>query len=93
MLNLVYGDWVNDHVGVMCETGAVDVWVKGDYPMENLPIATLLHGDALGNARLFAASNKMLEALRNLENDDGAIPEFAWAMVQDAIKLATSGEV
>jgi hypothetical protein len=44
------------------------------------------------NARLIAAAPEMLEALRNLENDDGAIPAHAWALVQAAIAKATGGE-
>lgn len=45
-------------------------------------------------ARLFLAAPKMLEALKNLENDDGkAMPATAWAMVQDAIREAEEGEL
>lgn len=40
------------------------------------------------NARLISAAPDMLEALKNLENDDGAIPEHAWKMVQDVIRKA-----
>lgn len=39
-------------------------------------------------AKLTAAAPAMLEALENLENDDGSIPAHAWKIVQDAIKLA-----
>lgn len=41
------------------------------------------------NARLIAAAPDMLEALQNLENDDGIIPDHAWKLVQDAIAKAT----
>lgn len=34
------------------------------------------------------AHQKMLEALQNLENDDGIIPDHAWKLVQDAINCA-----
>lgn len=44
---------------------------------------------AEANARLIASAPDMLEALQNLENDDGSIPAHAWAMVQAAIKKAT----
>jgi hypothetical protein len=40
------------------------------------------------NARLIAAAPDLLEALNNLENDDGAIPEHAWKMVCAAIAKA-----
>ncbi len=42
------------------------------------------------NAKLFAAAPDLLEALQNLENDDGErMPATAWTMVQDAIAKAT----
>jgi hypothetical protein len=41
------------------------------------------------NARLMAAAPEMLEALKNLENDDGStMPPSAWKLVQDAIAKA-----
>ena len=40
------------------------------------------------NARLIAAAPDLLEALENLENDAGQIPQFAWDMVQEAIAKA-----
>ena len=44
---------------------------------------------ALANASLIAAAPDMLEALKNLENDDGkTMPASAWALVQDAIRKA-----
>ena len=39
-------------------------------------------------AELFAAAPDLLEALENLENDNGAIPDHAWQMVQKAIARA-----
>ena len=42
------------------------------------------------NAKLMAASPKMLEALQNLENDDNSIPYHAWKLVKDAINAAVS---
>lgn len=45
------------------------------------------------NARLIAAAPEMLEALQNIENDDGSIPEHAWQMIQNAITKATGEEV
>jgi hypothetical protein len=43
------------------------------------------------NARLIAAAPDLLEALENLENDNGAIPQHAWALAQAAIAKATGG--
>lgn len=48
--------------------------------------ASMAH--AIKVTHIVCASNQMLEALENLENDDGHIPEFAWKMVQDAIASA-----
>jgi len=42
------------------------------------------------NARLIAAAPELLEALRNLENDDGSIPAHAWNLIQAAISKAIS---
>jgi hypothetical protein len=44
------------------------------------------------NARLIAAAPDLLEALENLENDSGSIPDHAWQRVKAAIALAR-GEV
>lgn len=43
------------------------------------------------DASLIAAAPEMLEALENLENDNGAIPEHAWQMVQTSISKAKGG--
>lgn len=40
------------------------------------------------NARLIAAAPDLLEALENIENDDGHIPEKIWAMRNAAIAKA-----
>ena len=59
------------------------------------PICTMNTGwdeaEDAANARLVAAAPELLEALQNLENDDGRIPDHAWAMVQAAIAKATGG--
>lgn len=44
--------------------------------------------DAEANALLIAAAPELLEALENLENDDGSIPEHAWKLVKAAIAKA-----
>ena len=54
----------------------------------------LAFGDGDANARLIAAAPEMLEALKNLENDDGKrMPASAWALVQNAIRKAEGGNV
>ena len=40
------------------------------------------------NAHLIAAAPDLLEALKNIENDDGRIPEKIWNMRNDAIARA-----
>jgi len=42
------------------------------------------------NARLIAAAPDLLEALQNLENNDGIIPDHAWKLCQEAISKAIS---
>jgi hypothetical protein len=44
---------------------------------------------SLPDMYLIAAAPDLLEALKNLENDDGSIPSHAWEMVQKAIAKAT----
>ncbi len=40
------------------------------------------------DASLIDACTAMLEALKNIENDDGHLPQSAWDMVQNAISKA-----
>ncbi|WP_068318981.1 hypothetical protein [Polycladidibacter hongkongensis] len=41
------------------------------------------------NSRLLAAAPAMLEALENLENDDGqSMPSEAWLLIQNAVEAA-----
>lgn len=42
------------------------------------------------NVNLICAAPDLLEALQNLENDNGQIPDHAWKLVQDAIAKATT---
>lgn len=44
--------------------------------------------ETVANARLISAAPRMYEALENLENDDGAIPEHAWQLVKAALDAA-----
>lgn len=60
--------------------------IPGDVVAECDPLPEMA-----SNARLIAAAPELLEALQNLENDDGRIPDHAWAMVQAAIAKATGG--
>lgn len=53
-----------------------------------LPIATLRGPDREANAQLIAAAPDMLEALKNIENDDKHMPETAWNLIQAAIAKA-----
>lgn len=55
-----------------------------DYPSSFDPADQELEA----NARLISAAPDMLEALENLENDNGSIPDHAWNMVQAAIAKA-----
>lgn len=45
------------------------------------------------NARLIAAAPDLLEALENIENDDGHIPDTIWRMRTEALKKAGSWKV
>lgn len=48
--------------------------------------------EAEANARLMAAAPDLLEALLNIENDDGGIPAKIWAMRNAAIAKARTRE-
>ena len=41
------------------------------------------------NLRAIAAVPLMIEALRNIENDDNHMPRTAWNMIQEALYQAT----
>lgn len=62
-----------------------------DHPLANL-IAEICGDITLSitraNARLIVAAPDLLEALKNLENDDKSIPNHAWEMVKAAIAKA-----
>jgi hypothetical protein len=60
---------------------------------ETVPDSMETHGqgwdEAGANARLISSAPDLLEALLNLENNDGSIPSHAWKIVQAAIAKAT----
>lgn len=81
--------WLSDHdwyVRATCNQGVN--WRVAEV-IEVLPEDE----QAEANAFLIAAAPEMLEALQNIENDDGSIPEHAWQMIQNAIAKATGEEV
>lgn len=43
---------------------------------------------AIANGKLFKAAPLLLEALQNIENDNGSIPETIWEMRNEAISKA-----
>ena len=55
-------------------------------------VATVNYPNRDANAHLIAAAPDLYEALDNLENDDGSIPDHAWKLVQAALAKAR-GEV
>jgi len=55
---------------------------------DDCSVPSLRNEELLANAILMASAPEMLEALRNLENDNGSIPRHAWKLVQDAIAKA-----
>jgi hypothetical protein len=80
-------------------TDMSDFYLEVKKLSENLPQVilacdTLLTNCADPDAKILefkpelAAAPCMLEALENLENDDGSIPDHAWKLVQDAISKA-----
>jgi len=64
------------------------VYDGGDYSAEACGERQHKHKTAAANAQLIEAAPDMLEALKNLENDDGSIPQRAWDMVKAAIAKA-----
>ncbi len=61
--------------------------VIADEPMRGR-IDSALTGMRLDDAKLIAAAPDLLEALKNIENDDGRIPATIWKMRNDAIAKA-----
>lgn len=51
-------------------------------------VAGIRNGEGAANAHLIAAAPDLYEALDNLENDDGSIPDHAWKLVQAALAKA-----
>jgi hypothetical protein len=51
-----------------------------------------IRSDNVNDGCLLAAAPDLLEALKNLENDDGSIPAHAWNLVQSAIAKAEGSE-
>lgn len=92
------GDWIvkpnMSYVEVITENGTGREMVcnlfvyDGCFPSSDPVKGDHLSKESFANAKLIAAAPKMLEALENLENDKNQIPDHAWKMVQDAIKLA-----
>ena len=89
------GPWKADgyHVRQSGQRGTrmiADVCYTGPHhtPPDEYPKSCRLADEA--NARLIAAAPDMLEALTNLENDDGSIPAHAWNLCQAAISKAIS---
>jgi len=68
------------HPGCKCDTDTIEAY-GGHLICES--VETKYRG-------LIAAAPDMLEALKNLENDDGSIPQHAWKMVKAAIAKAES---
>lgn len=83
-------------------TDCLDFWVQPEGSLDSgdfngiahcgdvaWPGSSEKHDEWLANAHLISAAPNMLEALENLENDDGkAMPPSAWKLVQDAIAKA-----
>lgn len=79
-------DWMNIYVGgnslVFTDNNMeiCEVIVKDDKKEQD------------ANMKLISAAPDMLEALENIENDDGSIPDTIWKMVKDAINKAKGEE-
>ena len=80
------GPWVTGN-GTRAET-SVYAEIKDIFVKIAWCDATLGYPHCVANARLIAAAPDLLDALKNLENDDGSIPAHAWELVQSAIAKA-----
>jgi hypothetical protein len=76
------GPWSTNHVGF--------THAKNGACIAEVGIDVLPFEEVEANGKLIAAAPDLLEALQNLENDNGQIPDHAWKLVQDAIAKATT---
>jgi hypothetical protein len=84
----VFSDSYGDRPGI--EADAFSVVIYGYGEDDDGGVQGKSKEEELANAYLIAAAPDMLEALKNLENDDNHIPLEAWQMVQSAIAKATN---
>jgi hypothetical protein len=89
------GPWKADgyHVRQSGQRGTrmiADVCYTGPHhtPPDEYPKSCRIADEA--NARLIAAAPELLEALQNLDNDEGIIPAHSWSLCQAAISKAIS---
>lgn len=72
-----------NNVGEICSIYSVQPYCAGASKKDKQR-----HLEGRANAHLIAAAPDLYEALDNLENDDGSIPDHAWKLVQAALAKA-----
>lgn len=74
------GPWSTNHAGF--------THAKNGACVAEVGIDVLPFEEVEANASLIAAAPDLLEALENIDNDNGQIPDHAWRMIKSAIARA-----
>ena len=87
-INITKGEWIIDSSFYDSYSNMWITILKNKEGKAIQRIYGITKEESEANAKLISASPKMYEALLNLENDNGIIPESIWDMRNEALKIA-----